>query len=64
VRTGAQNDNSLLTYDSGEMPINAYTDINAVCDVFKTWMRQLPEAVFPASFYMSAMEAGCAYIIV
>jgi hypothetical protein len=40
------------------MPINAYTDINAVCDVLKTWLRQLPEAVFPANLYLPAMEAG------
>jgi GTPase-activating protein BEM2 len=40
------------------MPIQSSSDIHAVCDVVKTWLRQLPEAAFPTRSYFAAIEAA------
>ena len=41
---------------SGETPIEPSTDINAVCDLIKTWFRILPEPLFPPSTYYDIIE--------
>lgn len=42
----------------GEFPIEPHTDIYAVCDIVKTWMRQLPDSVWPTDQYFETMEAA------
>jgi hypothetical protein len=40
------------------MPITSSTDIYAVCDMVKLWMRQLPDSVIPGAFYSRAIAVG------
>ena len=35
----------------GEWPISQFTDINAVCDLIKSWFRVLPGGLFPPELY-------------
>uniref|UniRef100_D8QAK5 Rho-GAP domain-containing protein n=1 Tax=Schizophyllum commune (strain H4-8 / FGSC 9210) TaxID=578458 RepID=D8QAK5_SCHCM len=42
---------------TGESPIKPHTDIHAVCDVVKSWLRVLPDPVFPHSLYHEVIEA-------
>ncbi|KAK7013752.1 Rho GTPase activating protein 22 [Favolaschia claudopus] len=44
-------------FNRGEDPIDAATDIHAVCDLVKSWFRVLPEPLFPAKDYYAAIEA-------
>ena len=50
------------SFNQGESPVTASTDIHAVCDLVKSWFRVLPEPVFPPDSYyevMEAMRASC-----
>ncbi|KAL1659369.1 rho GTPase activating protein 22 [Schizophyllum commune] len=44
-------------FNRGESPIKPHTDIHAVCDVVKSWLRVLPDPVFPHSLYHEVIEA-------
>ncbi|EKM53679.1 uncharacterized protein PHACADRAFT_198103 [Phanerochaete carnosa HHB-10118-sp] len=44
--------------NQGEWPIDAYTDINAVCDLIKSWFRVLPDGMFPAPAHIKIMDAA------
>ena len=46
----------------GESPIQPSTDINAVCDLIKTWFRVLSEPLFPPSSYHDVIEAMSEFI--
>jgi hypothetical protein len=51
--------NSLVdSINRGGMPITSSTDIYAVCDMVKLWMRQLPDSVIPGAFYSRAIAVG------
>ena len=43
-------------FNHGNLPLNEFTDIHAVCDVVKSWLRVLPDPVFPSSLYHEAIE--------
>ncbi|KAH8827785.1 rho GTPase activating protein 22 [Flagelloscypha sp. PMI_526] len=43
-------------FNHGGSPLNQFTDIHAVCDVVKSWLRVLPDPVFPSSLYHEAIE--------
>ncbi|CAK5273971.1 unnamed protein product [Mycena citricolor] len=45
-------------FNRGEDPIDEFTDIHAVCDLVKSWLRVLPVPLFPRSDYHSAIEAA------
>lgn len=42
----------------GEWPIDRYTDINAVCDLIKSWFRVLPGGMFPPPTHLKIMDAA------
>ncbi|TFK50899.1 hypothetical protein OE88DRAFT_1735633 [Heliocybe sulcata] len=42
----------------GEWPITGQTDIYAVCDLVKHWLRDLPQSVLPESSYMRILAAA------
>lgn len=44
-------------FNRGEYPLTESTDINAVCDVVKSWFRVLPGSVFPPTSYYAVIEA-------
>ncbi|KAG5644301.1 hypothetical protein DXG03_008719 [Asterophora parasitica] len=44
-------------FNRGESPITSTTDIHAVCDLVKSWLRVLPEPVFPSSSYFRIIQA-------
>ena len=43
----------------GEWPIQPHTDINAVCDLIKSWFRVLPGGMFPPPLHVELMNAAC-----
>ncbi|KAJ7511353.1 rho GTPase activating protein 22 [Mycena galericulata] len=43
-------------FNRGEDPIEASTDIHAVCDLVKSWFRVLPEPLFPSADYHLVIE--------
>ncbi|KAH8103500.1 hypothetical protein BXZ70DRAFT_925997 [Cristinia sonorae] len=42
----------------GEWPINNFTDVNAVCDLIKSWFRVLPGGLFPGLRHSELMAAA------
>ncbi|KAJ7077530.1 rho GTPase activating protein 22 [Mycena belliarum] len=44
-------------FNRGVDPIDASTDIHAVCDLVKSWFRVLPEPLFPSTDYHLVIEA-------
>ncbi|KAJ3539493.1 hypothetical protein NM688_g6351 [Phlebia brevispora] len=42
----------------GEWPIDSFTDINAVCDLIKSWFRVLPGGMFPPPLHVDLMNAA------
>ena len=48
---------------AGEWPIEPYTDINAVCDLIKSWFRVLPGGMFPPPLHMELMNAACTFLV-
>ncbi|KAF7797130.1 hypothetical protein EIP86_008322 [Pleurotus ostreatoroseus] len=44
--------------NKGDWPIQSYTDINAVCDLLKSWFRVLPGGMFPPPLHLNLMNAA------
>ncbi|KAL4249617.1 hypothetical protein ABKN59_006179 [Abortiporus biennis] len=42
----------------GEWPIDRYTDINAVCDLIKSWFRVLPGGMLPSPYSSELLEVA------
>lgn len=47
-----------MKINKGEWPIESYTDINAVCDLIKSWFRVLPGGMFPAPTHIKIMDVA------
>jgi hypothetical protein len=43
-------------FNKGECPLTSTTDINAICDVVKSWFRVLPGSVFPPASYYAVID--------
>ncbi|EPQ55246.1 hypothetical protein GLOTRDRAFT_61161 [Gloeophyllum trabeum ATCC 11539] len=57
---GASSDIQMLksAINQGEWPVTPLTDIYAVCDLVKHWLRDLPRPILPSSSYLEILAAA------
>jgi GTPase-activating protein BEM2 len=48
---------TMTTTLSGQQYVDSSVDVYAVCDLFKSWLRVLPEPVFPEVSYHAIISA-------